>query len=184
MTSSIPLVEPTFQETWGVGAALIWIPAASSGCIAVQACTYFHKFTHRDHYILRCMVAYICIIVDGYYLPSGLVTISLGFPIGIAMGITINCSVQGIYIFRMYKFNHNKYLLVCCCALEGIELGTGFAWGARVAHTVPAWQEAVLTEELKGIIMTFFTTSMVLDTFIAASTCYQLWRSRMVGFKR
>ncbi|KAF8888514.1 hypothetical protein BD779DRAFT_1800147 [Infundibulicybe gibba] len=200
MASNISL-EPTFQATWGVFAVLIWVSIASNGqCITMQAYTYFHKFFHRDHYILKYAVAYIwfscvtlalCefwaihnIIVAGYYLPSELVIISPGFPIGLAIGMTIGCTMKGIYIFRMYRFNHNRYLLVCCCILVGLELGTGFTWVARVAHAVFAWQEAVLNEKSKWIITTFFTTSMVLDMFIAASTCYQLWRSRMIGFKR
>ncbi|KAF8882470.1 hypothetical protein BD779DRAFT_1802347 [Infundibulicybe gibba] len=159
-----------------------------------------HLFLYRDHYILKYAVAYIwfscvtlalCefwaihdIIVAGYYLPSELVIISPGFPIGLAIGMTIGCTMKGIYIFRMYRFNHNRYLLVCCCVLVGLELGTEFTWVARVAHAIFAWQEAVLNDKSKWIITTFFTTSMVLDIFVAASTCYQLWRSRMIGFKR
>ncbi|KAF8874111.1 hypothetical protein BD779DRAFT_1790591 [Infundibulicybe gibba] len=205
MASNIPL-EPTFQATWGVVVVLIWVAAASNGCITVQAYTYFHKFFHRDHYTLKyavrslltvayvwfgCVTLALCefwaihnIIVVGYYLPSELVTISLGYPVGLVMGMTVSCTVKGVYILRMYRFNRNRYLLVCCCVLEGMELGTGFTWVARVAHTVPVWQEVVLNKESEWIIMAFFTISMLLDIFIAASTCYQLWRSRMMGLKR
>ncbi|KAF8874128.1 hypothetical protein BD779DRAFT_1678870 [Infundibulicybe gibba] len=229
MPGSASQVEPTFQATWGAVVALNCASAVFSGCIAMQACTYFHKFFHRDHCILKFavrtpslrasplassfdslvsdhlyLVLYerrmfsfgsvtllLCefwvmhdIIVVGYYLSSEQVAISPGFPIGLAVGMTISCSVQGIYALRMYRFDYNKYLLVCCCALAGIELGTGFIWVGRTAHAVPAWQEAMLNEESKSIIMIFFAASMVLDMFIAAATCYQLWHSRMMGLKR
>ncbi|KAF8873574.1 hypothetical protein BD779DRAFT_1805205, partial [Infundibulicybe gibba] len=84
----------------------------------------------------------------------------------------------------MYRFNRNRYLLAYCCVLAGIELGTGLAWMVRVAHTAPAWQEAMWNEESKWPIEISITISVILDTSIAASTCYQLWRSRMMGLKR
>ncbi|KAF8873580.1 hypothetical protein BD779DRAFT_1679150 [Infundibulicybe gibba] len=200
MSSSTPQSESTFEETWGAFVALVYVSTVLSGFIAMQACTYFHKFFHRDHYVLKytvaciwfgCVTLVLCelwvvhdIIIAGYHLPSEQVTISLGLPIALVAGISSSSAVQGVYVFRMYRFNRNKYLLACCCVLAGIELGTGLAWIVRVAHSVPAWQEAISNEESKWPIEISFPANVLLDTSIAASTCYQLWRSRMMGLKR
>ncbi|KAF8874127.1 hypothetical protein BD779DRAFT_1704003 [Infundibulicybe gibba] len=198
MSDSAPQVEPTFGETWDVVVALYLVSAVFTGCISMQACTYFHKFFHRDRNILKytvayiwfgCMIITVCefwvihgIIITGYLLPSEEVVISLGLPIALAVGITIICVTQGIYVLRMYRFSHNRYLLACCCVLVGVELGTGFAWTRRAAYAAPAWQHAA--QQSRWIVTTTYAIGMVLDIFIAASMCYQLWRRRMIGLKR
>ncbi|KAF8882442.1 hypothetical protein BD779DRAFT_1674979 [Infundibulicybe gibba] len=191
-------VESTFGETWGVVVALHLVAAVVNGCVTVQACTYFHKFFHRDRFILKGMVAYIwlgcmtlavCefwiihgVIITGYHLPPEQVVISLGFPIALVVAVTTIGTTQGIYVLRVYRFGHNRYLLACCCTLVGVELGTGFAWARQVARTAPVWQEVM--QESGWIITTSVVSSVVLDIFIAVSMCYQLWRSRMMGLKR
>ncbi|KAF8874115.1 hypothetical protein BD779DRAFT_1476647 [Infundibulicybe gibba] len=96
----------------------------------MQARTYFHRFFHRDHYILKFVVAYIWVppaIRAGCHLPR--------VSIATAVGLTVVYAVQGIYVFRMYRFNRNRYLLVFCCVLGGMVLGTGFTWvGADGTH--------------------------------------------------
>ncbi|KAF8878739.1 hypothetical protein BD779DRAFT_1553877 [Infundibulicybe gibba] len=82
----------------------------------------------------------------------------------------------------MYRFSRNRYLLTCCCVLIGAEVGVGFVWVVRVAHATPAWRDA--ERELMWMVTTTYTVCAVLDIFIAASMCYQLWRSRMMGLKR
>ncbi|KAF8873576.1 hypothetical protein BD779DRAFT_1679148 [Infundibulicybe gibba] len=199
ISGSTPQSEFIFEETWGAFVTLVYISTVLSGFIAMQACTYFHKFFHRDHYVLKytvacigfgCMILVLCelwvvhdIIIAGYHLPSEQVAVSFGLPISLAAGVVISSAVQGVYVFRMYRFNHNRYLLACCCVLAGIELGTGLAWMVRVARSVLAWQDAVLNES-KWLIGISFPVNVLLDTSIAASTCYQLWRSRMMGLKR
>ncbi|KAF8874110.1 hypothetical protein BD779DRAFT_1678858 [Infundibulicybe gibba] len=190
-TDTTSQLEPSFEATWGAVVVLTWVSAASNGCIAMQACTYFHKFFHRDRSILKYMVAYIwfgcvtlviCefwvmhdITIAGYSLPSSQVSISLGLPIGLAMGMTISCAVQ----------IQPQQIFVGVLLRSGRDGAWGWIhMGDRVAHAVFAWQEAVLNEESKWIIVAFFAISVVLDIFIAGSTCYQLWRSRMIGLKR
>ncbi|KAF8874126.1 hypothetical protein BD779DRAFT_1476655 [Infundibulicybe gibba] len=171
MSSSAPQIEPTFEATWGAFVALVYVS---------PACAYFHKFFHRDHYILKYTARL-------PFFQAGClhrVTISFRLPIGLAVGVVVSSSVQGVYVFRVYRFGHNKYLLACWCVLAGIELGTGLAWMVRAAHAVPAWQNIMLNEKSKWPIEMTFTVGVLLDTSIAASTCYQLWRSRMMGLKR
>ncbi|KAF8874125.1 hypothetical protein BD779DRAFT_1704001 [Infundibulicybe gibba] len=200
MSSSTLQPEPTFEETWGTFVALVYVSTVLSGFIAMQTCTYFHKFFHRDHYILKytvacigfgCVTLVLCelwvlhgIIIAGYHLPSEQVTVSLGLPITLAVGVVVSCAVQGVYVFRMYRFNRSRYLLACFCVLGGMEVGTGFAWTVPVTHAAPAWQDAMSNEESKWPIGISFVATVLLDTFIASSTCYQLWRSRMTGLKR
>ncbi|KAF8874120.1 hypothetical protein BD779DRAFT_262417 [Infundibulicybe gibba] len=57
MSSSTPQSGSTFEETWGAFVALVCVSTVFSGFITMQACTYFHKFFHRDHYILKYTVA-------------------------------------------------------------------------------------------------------------------------------
>ncbi|KAF8878734.1 hypothetical protein BD779DRAFT_1474645 [Infundibulicybe gibba] len=193
MSGSAPLVEPAFEKTWGVVMALNLASAVFNGCIIMQACTYFQKFFHRDRFILKCMVAFIwfgctifalcefwfmhAIIITGYDRPHEQVIISLGFPISLAVAVTTDCAMQGIYVLRMYRFSHNRYLLACCCVLMGVEVGVGFVWVGQVAH-------AITERELIWMVTTTYTVCAVLDIFIAVSMCYQLWRSRMMGLKR
>ncbi|KAF8874117.1 hypothetical protein BD779DRAFT_1476649 [Infundibulicybe gibba] len=162
ISGSTPQSEFIFEETWGAFVTLVYISTVLSGFIAMQACTYFHKFFHRDHYVLKYTVA--CI---GWLSPSD----------------SRFHSQQGWSSALLYRFDHNRYLLACCCVLAGIELGTGLAWMVRVARSVLAWQDAVLNES-KWLIGISFPANVLLDTSIAASTCYQLWRSRMMGLKR
>ncbi|KAF8878728.1 hypothetical protein BD779DRAFT_1803572 [Infundibulicybe gibba] len=198
MSGSAPLVEPTFQETWGAVLVLNLASAVFNGCIIMQACTYFYKFFHRDSNILKYTVAYIwlsCIIlagcefwvmhgiiITGYHLPPEEVVLSLGFQILLAVSITTICTTQGIYIHRVYRVSHNGYALAFCCALVGVELGTGLAWARGVAHVAPAWRDAA--QKWWWIITITYVVGAFLDLFLAGSMCYQLWRSRMMGLKR
>ncbi|KAF8873588.1 hypothetical protein BD779DRAFT_1805211 [Infundibulicybe gibba] len=189
-------VEPTFEETWGV-VVVSQLVAGSSQWMRYRAGMHlFQQASGSLH--SKCMVAYIwlgCVtlavcgfwvihgvIITGYHLPPEEAVISLGFSIVLVITVTTIGTTQGIYVLRMYKFGHNRYLLVCCCALIGMEVGTGFAWARQVAHAAPEWQVAM--QESRWIITTSVVSSVVLDIFIAISMCYQLWRSRMMGLKR
>ncbi|KAF8874114.1 hypothetical protein BD779DRAFT_1790595 [Infundibulicybe gibba] len=94
---------------------------------------------------------------SGYHLPSEQVTISLGLRFH---------SQQGWLSAVLYRARDWTCLD-----------------GPGGAHR-PAWQEAMWNEESKWPIEISITISVILDTSIAASTCYQLWRSRMMGLKR
>ncbi|KAF8882441.1 hypothetical protein BD779DRAFT_1674978 [Infundibulicybe gibba] len=104
----------------------------------------------------------------------------------IASEIIVHSTAQGAYIFRMYRFGHNHYLLLCFCILVLLELGFGFRWVGRVAiNRITAVQLVnILALEIKWDITSFFTISAFVDVFIAVSMTYQLVRSRSNGLKQ
>ncbi|KAF8873583.1 hypothetical protein BD779DRAFT_1790801 [Infundibulicybe gibba] len=186
MSGSPPQVEPKFEAAWGAFAVLVYVSTVLSGFIAMQTCTYFHKFFHRDHYILKYTAGSSQPQVLTPYFASGClhrVTTCHLSRLRSPSGSRLH-SQWGWLSAPPYRFSHNRYLLACWCVLAGIELGTGLACMVRAAHAVPAWQDAISNEESKWLIEMTFTISVLLDTSIAGSTCYQLWRSRMMGLKR
>ncbi|KAF8899429.1 hypothetical protein BD779DRAFT_83229 [Infundibulicybe gibba] len=190
----------SFSGPWAGFTLCILISFVLVGCVAVQACSYFSKF-QKDPLLLKCAVAIItlgCFLqfgldcwvlysftVSQYDVPSYGIIIPIGFSMGAILEIIVHATAQGVYIFRMYRFGHNRYFLVCSCILVFLELGFGFTWIGRVAVTgVTAVQLATLGQEIVWDTTSFFTISAFVDVFITVSMTYHLMQGRSNGLKR
>ncbi|KAF8882400.1 hypothetical protein BD779DRAFT_1542959 [Infundibulicybe gibba] len=192
----------TFSEAWGVVVICVLISAALNGCIAIQACSYFSTF-RTDPLLLKSAVRCIllrrlsdmlhlmceCWLIHsvgilGYGRPFYAVMVPIGFSIAVALEVIVHVIVQGVYIFRMYRFGKNPYILASCCALVLVEAGMGFAWAGWVAASAIMLQVDARNQQIRWMITCFFTISAFVDVFITASLSYQLWQSRMMGLKR
>ncbi|KAF8882421.1 hypothetical protein BD779DRAFT_928739 [Infundibulicybe gibba] len=186
---------------WAGGTICFLVSFIITGCTIVQACSYFSKFK-MDPLLLKSAVAVIVLgsflkfaldcwllhssIVLQYDTPSEDIVVPIGFSIVVAVEIIVHSTAQGTYIFRMYRFGHNRYLLAFSCVLVLIELGFGFTWVGRVAipGATAVRLVAVLAQEIVWDITSFFTVSAFVDVFIAVSMTYQLVRSRSSGLKQ
>ncbi|KAF8882401.1 hypothetical protein BD779DRAFT_1542970 [Infundibulicybe gibba] len=156
----------------------VLISAALNGCIAIQACSYFSTF-RTDPLVLKSARGHF-----GICRPLYAVMIPIGFSIAVALEVIVHVIVQGVYIFRMYRFGKNPYILASCCALVMVEAGMGFAWAGWVAASAIMLQVDARNQQIRWMITCFFTISAFVDVFITASLSYQLWRSRIMGLRR
>ncbi|KAF8882423.1 hypothetical protein BD779DRAFT_928934 [Infundibulicybe gibba] len=135
-------------------------------------------------FVLDCWVLY-SYTISQYDVPSYGIIIPIGFSIAVTLEIIVHATAQGAYIFRMYRFGHNRHFLAFSCMLVLFELGFGFTWVGRVAITgATAVQLDALGQEIEWDITSFFTISAFVDVFITVSITYQLMRSRSSGLKR
>ncbi|KAF8868729.1 hypothetical protein BD779DRAFT_1807685 [Infundibulicybe gibba] len=189
----------TFAEVWGSIAICLLVSSVLNGCIAMQACSYFLRFSN-DVLVLKCAVAVVwlgsmlhlasmcwvlhSVIILGYDQPFYDVIIPLGLSISIAIESIMHSAVQGTYIFRMYRFGQNRYILAPCCMLVLLQLGFGFTWAARVAVSETFLLIFARNQEMKWIVTSFFTICASVDLFITVSLTSQLMWSRKNGLKR
>ncbi|KAF8874129.1 hypothetical protein BD779DRAFT_263177 [Infundibulicybe gibba] len=193
------MLPSSFSEAWGGITICILLAGVLNGCIAMQAHTYFSKFK-TDPPMMKYTVAAIClastlhfacetwemhsIIITGYFQPFFNVTIPIGLSITVVLQVFIRCSVQGVYIYRMHKFNRRMWILVPCCVVEALELGLGLTIAVRLAHRASAVQMYVWSLQLSWIWTLFLAISAALDVGITLSICIQLWQGREDGLKR
>ncbi|KAF8870574.1 hypothetical protein BD779DRAFT_1579440, partial [Infundibulicybe gibba] len=189
----------SFPEAWGGVIICIMISPVLAGGIAVEACSYFSRFP-KDPRVLKCAIAVIwlgsflvsasgCWILHsfailGYDLPFYGVIVPPGFSIAIVLETIVHSTTQGTYIFRMYRFGQNRYILVGCCMLVLFEVGFGFTWAGRVAISDTIQHIDARNRGIQWVITSFFTISAFLDVFITVSMTYQLKRSRLSGLKQ
>ncbi|KAF8882438.1 hypothetical protein BD779DRAFT_1543245 [Infundibulicybe gibba] len=189
----------TFAGTWGNVTIGFLISCALCGCTSMQAFSYFSRFP-KDSLVLKSAIAliWLCsvlhlssecwiihnVIILGYDQLSYNVIVPLGLSISVVLGTIMQTIGKGTYIFRMYRFGQNRYILACCCVLILLELGFGLMWAGRVAINDTAQQVDERDQGIKWLITTQFAVSAFIDMLITASVSYQLWRSRVDGLKR
>ncbi|KAF8889689.1 hypothetical protein BD779DRAFT_1671792 [Infundibulicybe gibba] len=189
----------TFAEAWGSVFVCLLVSSALNGGIAIQACSYFSRFKN-DMLVLKCAVVVVClgavlhfactswilhsVVILGYDRSVYDVIIPLGLPIGSAVEAIVHSTVQGIYLFRMYRFGQNRYILASCCVLVLLQLGLGLTWVGRLSTGKPFLLIFARDQETKWIVTSFFTISAAVDVFIAVSLSYQLMQSRKGSLKR
>ncbi|KAF8882430.1 hypothetical protein BD779DRAFT_929639 [Infundibulicybe gibba] len=154
----------------------------------------------KDSLVLKCAIAliWLCsalrllsdcwvihsILISGYDQPFYGVIIPVGLSISIVLGTIVQAIGKGTYIFRMYRFGQNRYILACCCVLILVELGLGLVWAGRVAINDIALQVETREQEIEWVITTQFTISAFIDVFVTASVSYWLRQNRADGLKR
>ncbi|KAF8873736.1 hypothetical protein BD779DRAFT_1805172 [Infundibulicybe gibba] len=118
------------------------------------------------------------------FLPFYNVIIPVGLSIAIVLGTIVQIVGKGTYIFRMYRFGQNRYILACCCVLLLLELGLGLMWAGKVAISSTTQQVDAREKAIEWVITTQFAISAFIDVFVTVSVSYQLWRSRADGLKQ
>ncbi|KAF8889685.1 hypothetical protein BD779DRAFT_325748 [Infundibulicybe gibba] len=190
----------TFAEAWGSVVTCFLVSSALNGCIFAQMWSYFSRF-QNDRLVLKCAVAavwlfsmlhFACacwvlhsVMVLGYDKPFYDVIIPIGLSAGLAAESIVHLIVQGTYIFRMYLFGRNRYILTLCCMLVLVQLGFGLTWAGRLAiGDVPLLLMDARNQGAKWVITSVFTTCASVDVFITVSLSSQLIRSRKNSLKR
>ncbi|KAF8889688.1 hypothetical protein BD779DRAFT_1520486 [Infundibulicybe gibba] len=184
---------PSFAEAWGSVFICLLVSSAFNGCIAMQACSYFLRFKN-DTLLMKCTVVVVwlgstlhfactCWVLHdstilGYDRPSYDITIPLGISMGTALAAIVHFTVQGTYIFRIYQFGQNRYILAFCCLLVLFQLGLGLTWTGQLSAGNPFLLIYGQDWETKWIVTSFFTISAVVDVFITVSLSSQLMRNR------
>ncbi|KAF8892053.1 hypothetical protein BD779DRAFT_86532 [Infundibulicybe gibba] len=120
----------------------------------------------------------------GYHLSFSSVIVPPGFSIIVVLETIVHSITQGTYIFRMYLFGQNRYILACCCMLVLLEVGFGLTWAGHVAVSDTIQEVHTRDQGVEWVITAFFVISASVDVFITASVSRQLRRSRMNGFKQ
>ncbi|KAF8899411.1 hypothetical protein BD779DRAFT_1488711 [Infundibulicybe gibba] len=189
----------TFSDAYGSVEICVILAGILNGFLASQMISYFRSFG-RDPMVLKasialiwaatsasfgcsCWILYILTMTQ-HQVPLIGITIPAGLSAAIALDIVVHCMTQGIYIYRMFKFSHQIWLLIPCCALVLFELGLALAWAISVAPLRSGLLIALWSSKFKWIIDTLFATGALLDLVITVSICYQLRQNRILGLKR
>ncbi|KAF8888525.1 hypothetical protein BD779DRAFT_1523343 [Infundibulicybe gibba] len=162
------------------------------GVLTVQTYSYFRRCT--DPIFMRLVISFIwsgsslhlaCMAwllysatITNHNLPIESIKFPVGFPLGSAIGTLVHCSVQGVYIHRMYKFSHRWHIPVFCCALTIYELGSGLAFSIVEGRFNSTFVPGRFGGGWGFLFYSFFATTAVVDVIIAISISYYLQQSR------
>ncbi|KAF8899413.1 hypothetical protein BD779DRAFT_1667085 [Infundibulicybe gibba] len=190
---------PTFSVAYGPIEICDILAGILNGFLASQMISYFRS-PRRDPMILKASIALIwaattasfgcscwilyVVSMTQHQVPITGISIPVAFSIAIVLDIVVHCMTQGIYIYRMFKFSHQIWLLIPCCALVLFEFGLALTWAINVAPLKMGL--LIVAQDLKftWIIDTLFAAGALLDLIITTSICYQLKQNRISGLKR
>ncbi|KAF8888518.1 hypothetical protein BD779DRAFT_1800151 [Infundibulicybe gibba] len=163
------------------------------GALTVQTYTYFHYFA-SDPLPLKFVISLIwaassahvacamwvlySITVTSHGVPVDLMEFPLAFPIGSALGAIIHCSVQWVYIYRMYKFGNSWYTPLLCCVLTAYECASGLAFSIIEARFNTAALLPHFELEWRWLFYSFFASTALVDVIIAGVISYYLKMGR------
>ncbi|KAF8899415.1 hypothetical protein BD779DRAFT_1795845 [Infundibulicybe gibba] len=196
----MPALLFTFSNVYGSLEICVMLSGILNGFLASQMISYFRNFRH-DPTILKASIALIwaaniasfgcsCWILYTFTMtqhqaPLTEISIPTGsFSATIMLEIVVRCMTQGIYTYRMFKFSHQIWLLIPCCALALFEFGLALTWATSVASLRNTLLIASWSSKFKWIVDALFTTGALLDLVITTSICYQLKQNRILGLKR
>ncbi|KAF8899412.1 hypothetical protein BD779DRAFT_82419 [Infundibulicybe gibba] len=190
---------PTFSNAYGSVEICIILAGILNGFLASQMISYFRS-ARRDLMILKASIALIwaatttsfgcacwilyVVTMTQHQVPITGITIPAAFSVAIVLDIVVHCTTQGIYIYRMFKFGRQIWLLIPCCALVLFEFGLALTWAINVAPLKIGLLIVAQDLKFKWIIDSLFAAGALLDLIITTSICYQLKQNRISGLKR
>ncbi|KAF8888519.1 hypothetical protein BD779DRAFT_1672200 [Infundibulicybe gibba] len=162
------------------------------GVLTLQAYDYFRRCT--DPITMRLVISLIwaassvhvacaswllySATITNHGVPIDSIKYPLALPAGSALGAVIHCSVQGVYIYRMFRFGHGWSVALLCSVLTAYEFGVGMAFSVIEARY--NWEAALgrFEDAWAFLVYSFFGAAAVVDVAIAVSVTYYLRRGR------